>query len=269
MERYCFCRNFLSRASSWDVVKGVRGFLFVLCFRSGQAGGLNLPVKLQNKVQNNVPKRTNAKINVFEPAFGFLCYTCWHWTQNLRGGVGENRELCIHEVLSLLSGLSGLINISSGMFMMSPTENGELMAKPGTEVSRAPNAPILAPLPVTCDVPGTDVAPGDDGTSLLGFLSAISASTLKGKIATLDFPVSSAGLKLVCMSPLLTRTEREGRSSVFKPAIKADIAIDGAIQVRLARRDCTWLSRVQWKSYTKFTQGSLWSPYPHVYVTKL
>lgn len=120
------------------------------------------------------------------------------------------------------------------MFMMSPTENEELMAKPGTGESRVPKAPIRAPFPITWDVPGTDVASGD-ATSLLGFLSAISASTLKGKIATLGFPVSSAGLRLVCMSPLLTRTEREGRSSVFTPAIKADMAIDGAIQVRRAR----------------------------------
>lgn len=34
MDRYCFCLNFLSRARSWDVVKGVRGFLLVLCFLS-------------------------------------------------------------------------------------------------------------------------------------------------------------------------------------------------------------------------------------------
>lgn len=32
IDRYCFCLNFLSRARSWDVVKGVRGFLLVLCF---------------------------------------------------------------------------------------------------------------------------------------------------------------------------------------------------------------------------------------------
>lgn len=52
MERYCFWRNFLSRASSWDVVKGVRGFRFVLCFRSGHAGGLSLPVKCHKKALN-------------------------------------------------------------------------------------------------------------------------------------------------------------------------------------------------------------------------
>lgn len=118
--------------------------------------------------------------------------------------------------------------------MMSPTENEELIARAGTEVSRLPKAPILAPFPSAWDVPGTDVASGDTA-SLLGFLSAISASTLKGRIATLGFPVSSAGLRLVCMSPLPTRTERGGRSSVFKPAVKADMAIDGAIQVRPAR----------------------------------
>lgn len=43
MDRYCFCRNFLSRASSCAVVKGVRGFLFVLCLRRVQAGGLSRP----------------------------------------------------------------------------------------------------------------------------------------------------------------------------------------------------------------------------------
>lgn len=34
MDRYCFCLNFLSRARSWVVVKGVRGFRLVLCFLS-------------------------------------------------------------------------------------------------------------------------------------------------------------------------------------------------------------------------------------------
>lgn len=38
MDRYCFCLNFLSRASSCDVVKGVRGFRLVLCFRNWQPG---------------------------------------------------------------------------------------------------------------------------------------------------------------------------------------------------------------------------------------
>lgn len=38
MERYCFCRNFLSRARSCEVVKGVRGFRLVLCFLRGQVG---------------------------------------------------------------------------------------------------------------------------------------------------------------------------------------------------------------------------------------
>lgn len=112
------------------------------------------------------------------------------------------------------------------MFIMSPTENEELMGK--VEVSRLPNAPILAPFTRTWDV----VAPGGasgEGASLLGFLSAISASTLKGRMATLGLTGSSVGLRLVCMSPLLTSTEREGSSSVT-----ADIAIAGAIQVRLA-----------------------------------
>lgn len=38
MDRYCFCLNFLSRARSCEVVKGVRGFRLVLCFLSWQAG---------------------------------------------------------------------------------------------------------------------------------------------------------------------------------------------------------------------------------------
>lgn len=42
MDRYCFWRNFLSSARSWDVVNGVLGFLLVLCFLRGQAGGLSL-----------------------------------------------------------------------------------------------------------------------------------------------------------------------------------------------------------------------------------
>lgn len=43
IDRYCFCRNFRSSASSWDVVNGVRGFRLVLCFLRGQAGGLSRP----------------------------------------------------------------------------------------------------------------------------------------------------------------------------------------------------------------------------------
>lgn len=42
MDRYCFWRNFRSRARSWDVVKGVRGFRLVLCFRSVHFWGLIL-----------------------------------------------------------------------------------------------------------------------------------------------------------------------------------------------------------------------------------
>lgn len=103
------------------------------------------------------------------------------------------------------------------------------MDKAGTEVSRLPNEPTRA----LWDVPATHGALGEV-TPLLGFLSAISASTLKGRMATLGFPVSSAGPRLVCMSPLLTGAERGGSSSVFSAAVKADMAIDGAIQVRLA-----------------------------------
>lgn len=158
---------------------------------------------------------------------------------NLRGGVGEKRGLCIHEVLSLASGLSGFINTSSGMLMMSPTENGVPTASPGTGLSRGPKEPIRAPLPITWEVPGTDTAASGEGASLLGFLSAMSASTLKGRMATLGF--SSAELRLVCASPRLTTTDRGGASSVFKPAIKADMVTDGAIQVRQRHGPAVWL----------------------------
>lgn len=47
MERYCFWRNFLSSASNWEVVKGVRGFLLFLCFLRGHGGGLELPTREQ------------------------------------------------------------------------------------------------------------------------------------------------------------------------------------------------------------------------------
>lgn len=43
MERYCFWRNLRSRARSWDVVKGVRGFRLVLCFLRVQVVGLMCP----------------------------------------------------------------------------------------------------------------------------------------------------------------------------------------------------------------------------------
>lgn len=59
MERYCFWRNFLSKASSWDVVKGVRGFRFVLCLRRGHAGGLSLPVKCHQKALNKITSRAS------------------------------------------------------------------------------------------------------------------------------------------------------------------------------------------------------------------
>lgn len=149
-------------------------------------------------------------------------------TLNLLGGVGEKRGLCIHEVLSWLSGLSGLISTSSDMFMMSPTENAELIGKTWTEASNPAKVPTRVPFADNWDVPA---APSGDGISLLGFLSAISASTLKGRIATFGFPVSSAGLRLVCISPLLTSTERGERSSLFTPAVSVDMAVDGAIQV--------------------------------------
>lgn len=51
MERYCFWRNLRSSARSWEVVKGVRGFLLFLCFLKVHWVGLELPVtkKLQRE----------------------------------------------------------------------------------------------------------------------------------------------------------------------------------------------------------------------------
>lgn len=43
MERCCFWRNSRSRARSWEVVKGVRGFRLLLCFRRVQVVGLMCP----------------------------------------------------------------------------------------------------------------------------------------------------------------------------------------------------------------------------------
>lgn len=45
MDRYCFWRNLRSRASSCEVVNGVRGFLLVLCFLRVQAVGLRCPAR--------------------------------------------------------------------------------------------------------------------------------------------------------------------------------------------------------------------------------
>lgn len=118
--------------------------------------------------------------------------------------------------------------------MMSPIGNEALMGKAGSEVSRPPKELTRALFPSTWDVPATDAVSGDGTSLLLGFLSAISASTLKGRIATLGLPVSSVGLRLVCISSLPRRAARGDRSSVFKPAVKVDMTVDGAIQVLLA-----------------------------------
>lgn len=109
------------------------------------------------------------------------------------------------------------------MFMISPTENGELVGKAEPEVSKPPKEAIRAPFSSAWDVPAAES--GEDA-SLLGFLSAISASTLNGRIATLGFPESS---RLVCM---FTTAARGERSSVFRAAVRADMAVDGAMQVR-------------------------------------
>lgn len=49
MERYCFCLNLRSRASSCEVVKGVRGLRLVLCFLRGQVLGLSWPASGQRR----------------------------------------------------------------------------------------------------------------------------------------------------------------------------------------------------------------------------
>ena len=55
MDRYCFCRNFLSSASNWEVVKGVRGFLLFLCFLKVHGGGLEL-AEIRHKLGKQVRK---------------------------------------------------------------------------------------------------------------------------------------------------------------------------------------------------------------------
>jgi hypothetical protein len=94
------------------------------------------------------------------------------------------------------------------MFIMSPTENGDPIVKEGTELSRLESEPIREPS--AWDVPAMDDLSGDV-KSLFGFLSAIRASTLKGRIATLGLIAASSAItiKLVCISPFPTRTERE------------------------------------------------------------
>jgi len=62
MDRYCFCRNFLSSDRSWEVVKGVRGLRFVLCFLSGQLGLLR-PGKRQ-QVRRTIRDRNIVYIHI-------------------------------------------------------------------------------------------------------------------------------------------------------------------------------------------------------------
>lgn len=54
MDRYCFWRNFLSRARSCVVVKGVRGLRLVLCFLKGQTAGMSCPRGHGKNVRQNV-----------------------------------------------------------------------------------------------------------------------------------------------------------------------------------------------------------------------
>jgi len=166
--------------------------------------------------------------------------------------VGEKRGFCNHELRSLPSGLSGLISRSSCMFMMSPTENEEPMPRDeeeeeeeeeveedNTEVSKLERQPIRTPW----DVPATDGRSWwtDSMRSLvlLGFLSAISASTLNGRMATLGLAVAvavsvSTGAPRLGKSLRWTRRrERDGTSSssLFKPSVRVDMmAADGAMQ---------------------------------------
>ena len=56
MDRYCFWRNLRSSASSWAVVKGVRGLRLVLCLRRVQAGGLSRPEGPKEREMQRVKK---------------------------------------------------------------------------------------------------------------------------------------------------------------------------------------------------------------------
>lgn len=92
MDRYCFWRNFLSSASSCDVLNGVRGFRLLLCFLKGHAGGLRRPDKTNN---NNVKNFYDLNVLVYafevmyenEPYHSFTTFfvckaiitTNWPW----------------------------------------------------------------------------------------------------------------------------------------------------------------------------------------------
>ena len=52
----CFWRNLRSSASSWAVVKGVRGLRLVLCLRRVQAGGLSRPEGPREREMQRVKK---------------------------------------------------------------------------------------------------------------------------------------------------------------------------------------------------------------------
>lgn len=163
MDRYCFCLNFLSRARSWEVVKGVLGFLLVLCFLRVQAGGLIL-----------------------------------------LGGDGENLGLCIQGLLSL-SGLSDFTSASSGSFTIAPTVKWLLRDRGELGVSAADREPILGLWddPASGDTVGLEMS-----LSFEGFLSAINASTLKGRTAAVtrglwSLSSSTAIFRLLCMLVLL------------------------------------------------------------------
>jgi hypothetical protein len=56
MDKYCFCRNFFSKADNCCVVKGVRGFRLGLCLRKvpifiGPVGGFNVISGAQEKTK--------------------------------------------------------------------------------------------------------------------------------------------------------------------------------------------------------------------------
>lgn len=151
MDRYCFWRNFRSRASNCEVVNGVLGLRLVLCFLRVQAGGLILPkintehplMKKQplaplpppqdwtlttttqyNTVHNIPPRQQRVKFKLSEPDS-----VAWHrhlpWveaiilsqvllTLHLLGG--EKRESCIQAARSCRSLLSDLTSASSDSF---------------------------------------------------------------------------------------------------------------------------------------------------------
>jgi len=137
MDRYCFWRNLRSRASSWEVVNGVRGFLFVLCFLRVQAVGLRCPAR---KGKAGYHKSRD-------------CWAFWRdvldWVWDGNGGVSEGRvppgdTLETGDPFSSCSGnlflakvmLTGLQRCPGKWNLCSVISKGQLVGKQGTKDSQ-------------------------------------------------------------------------------------------------------------------------------------